>query len=172
MADDPRNYVHPETGEIYVPIEDLQNAEAELRKARRRIKAYERGKEKEREAYRERSKVIAAISYYAELTGHSNLNVNAADRFDMIVAIRKERYPFGDPLEDPPENPCATICLAIEGLAAMPYVGPQGRQSHNGAGSKRHDRMGIALGAGEDLERFARFGWAARKHPSNTGQSV
>ncbi len=161
---DPRDYIHPETGEIYVPKEDLENVEAELRKVRRRVKALERGKEKEREAYRERSKVIAAITYYAELTGHPNMNVNASDRFDMIVQRRKEQYPFGDPLEEAPQEPCATICLAIEGLAAFPYVGPQGRQSHNGGGSKKHDRMGIALGAGEDLERFARLGWLARRN--------
>jgi hypothetical protein len=159
---DHRLYTHPETGEVFAPVEDLENCEAELRKARRRIKAYERREEDKRAAYSERNKVLAVIRYYAELTGHSNLNVNAADRFDMIVQRRKEQYPFGDPLEQAPETPCATICLAVEGLANFPYVGPHGRQSHNGRGSKRHDRLGIALGAGEDLERFARLGWKAR----------
>src|SRR5512143_1258489 len=160
---DSRDYIHPDTGEIYVPKEDLENCEAELRRARRRIKAYERGKEKEREAYREREKVLATIRYYAELTGLPNMNINAGDRFDMFVQRRKEQYPFGDPLEAPPKEPCATICLAIEGLAAFPFVGPAGRQSHNGRGSKRFDRMGIALGKGEDLERFARLGYLARR---------
>jgi hypothetical protein len=56
------------------------------------------------------------------------------------------------------------IELAIDGIAANPYVGPQGRQSHNGRGSKRHDRMGIALGSGEDLERFANLGAQARRN--------
>lgn len=169
MTDDPRDYVHPETGELYVPKEDLENCEAELRRTRRRLKAYERSKEEQRAAYSERPKVLSVIRYYAELSGHPRLNINAADRFDMVVARRREQYPFGDPLEEAPESPCATICLAIEGLVAFPYVGPHGRQSHNGSGSKRHDRLGIALGAGEDLERFARLGWMVRHTPNSTG---
>ena len=160
---DPRDYVHPETGELYVPKEDLENCEAELRKARRRIKAYERGEKKERQNYKERTQVLEAIEYWAKLTHHEKANVNAADRFDMIVARRKEGYGF----KFDPEDPAPTIDLAIEGLAANPYVGPKGRQSHNGTGSSRHDRLGIALGSGEDLERFARLGYLARRTPNS-----
>jgi hypothetical protein len=86
---------------------------------------------------------------------HPNSNAHAADRFDMVQARLREGYT--------PEQ----IAMAIDGIAAMPYVGPQGRQSHNGRGSKRHDRLGIALGSGEALERFANLGAQARRNGAN-----
>jgi hypothetical protein len=151
-ATDHRDYVHPETGEVFVPKEDLENCEAELRKLRRRLKAYERQKQDEREKSPNRTLILALIERWKVQCDHPNSNAHAADRFDMVQARLREGYT--------PEQ----IAMAIDGIAAMPYVGPQGRQSHNGRGSKRHDRMGIALGSGEDLERFANMGAQARRN--------
>ena len=70
--------------------------------------------------------MLKVIDYWKRLTGHPKANKQAADRFDYVVARRSELYPFGDPVEDPPEEPCPTICLAIEGLAAYPYATKEG----------------------------------------------
>jgi hypothetical protein len=149
---DHRLYTHPETGEVFAPVEDLENCEAELRKLRRRLKTYERSKQDEREKSPNRTLILALIERWKVQCDHPNSNAHAADRFDMVQARLREGYT--------PEQ----IAMAIDGIAAMPYVGPQGRQSHNGRGSKRHDRLGIALGSGEALERFANLGALAKRN--------
>ena len=156
---DPRDYIHPETGELYVPKEDLENCEAELRKARRRIKSYERREEDKRLEDPNRQLILSLVERWKRVCNHPNSNVNSADRFDMIRARLKEGYE--------PKH----IELAIDGIAAFPYVGPHGRQSHNGRGSKRHDRLGIALGSGEDLERFANLGYLAKRNGHQATQA-
>lgn len=136
---------------MFVPKEDLENCEAELRKARRRIKAYERREEDKRQEHPNRTLILSLIERWKCACNHPRSNSNASDRFDLIAARLKEGYTV------------AQIELAIDGIAAMPYVGPHGRQSHNGKGSSRHDRLGICLGSGEQLERFAVWGWQARQ---------
>lgn len=158
-----------ETGELTCPRcehlkpGDLENAEEEIRALRRQVKALKRDKIAERLEHVERRKVLAVIQLWADLTHHPKANINAADRFDFVVARRKEQYPYGDPVEEPPAEPCPTICLAVEGLAANPYATKNGRASH-GDPKDRHDRIGIALGSGEALERFARWGLQARQN--------
>jgi hypothetical protein len=76
--------------------------------------------------------------------------VNAGDRFDVVKARLAEGYS--------PEQ----IELAIVGIGAHRYVGPEGRM-RAGKATQRHDRLGIALGGGESLERFAVLGHQAKK---------
>jgi hypothetical protein len=151
-ATDHRDYIHPETGEVFIPKDDFENLEREHRRALRRIRAMERREQDTRMEDPNRRLILALIERWKKATGHPKSNANATDRFDMVRTRLKEGYT--------PEQ----IELAIDGIAANPYVGPQGRQSHNGRGSKRHDRMGIALGSGEDLERFANMGAQARRN--------
>jgi hypothetical protein len=165
----PAARVDLQTGELTCPRceqlkpGDLEIAEAEIRRLRRQVKRLERDRHEDRMKHTERRKILGAIQLWADLTGHPKANINAGDRFDMVVARRREQYPFGDPVEDPPEEPCPTICLAIMGLAAYPYATKQGR-SAEGLKKDRHDRLGIALASGEALERFARLGWRSRHH--------
>ena len=125
-----------ETGELRCPrcehlrVGDYELLEEEVRKLRRKVKALERDRIEDRLRHVEREKVLKVIDYWKRLTGHPKANKQAADRFDYVVARRSELYPFGDPVEDPPEEPCPTICLAIEGLAAYPYATKEGRRSN------------------------------------------
>lgn len=157
------NPVDLETGEITCPRcehlkpGDVENLEKENRRLMRKVHQLEADKDEERRSYRERKKVLAMIELWANLTGHPKANINAADRFDMVRARRKENYPF----ECPEDDPKPSIEDAIYGLAAFPYVTVRGR-AKEGKPSERHDRMGIALGSGEDLERFARLGYKER----------
>lgn len=152
---DPRDYVHPETGEIYVPKEDLQNAEKDLVKARARIRAYERREQDTRLEDPNRVSILMAIDRWKLVTNHPKANVKATDRFDLVRARRREGYPFD--AEDEP-----SIFLAIDGIGAYPYATGPGERSRTGPPSQRHDRLGICLGCGENLERFSRLGWRAR----------
>lgn len=145
---------------------DVENLEKENRRLLRIINSMERDREEQRKSHRERKKVLAAIELWAGMTGHKKANVLATDRFDVVIARRAEGYVFGDPVDEAPEEPCPTICLAIEGLAAFPYVTKDGR-APEGKKKDRHDRLGIALANGESLERFARLGWMARHQHGN-----
>jgi hypothetical protein len=148
---DSHDFINPDTGEVFVPKGDLENAEAEIRRLRRRVKAHERKEEDQRQANPNRQLILSLIERWKRATNHPK-SVNSSDRFDIIQARLKDGYT--------PKQ----IEMAIDGIAAMPYVGPQGRQSHNGRGSKRHDRLGIALGSGEALERFANLGALAKRN--------
>lgn len=148
-----------ETGELsYCPrchglqVGDLERAEKEIRRLRRlndRLEARlaERD-ETARVTHKDRKKIMACIDRWKERTGHPKSRASN-DRFDVIVARLKDGYSF------------AEIELAIDGLAAKPYVTKAGRQPE-GAPAQRHDALSIALRSGENLERFANLGAQAR----------
>ena len=144
------------TGEIACPrcqdlrAGDIENMERENRKLLRRIRKLERDKEAEREDDPERMDILALIDRWKVKTGHPKSNAAAADRFDVVKARLREGYTI-EQLE-----------LAIDGIGHYRYV-VQGTRSTTGTPSQRHDRLGIALGGGEAVERFAVLGHRARK---------
>lgn len=154
-----RAVVDGETGEIHahacprcedVQLQDLELAERRLRKLERQIRAMERDQEAARKADPQRAVILGLIEAWKRHTGHPKANVNAADRFDVVKARLAEGY-TPDQIE-----------LAIEGIGAYRYVGPEGRM-RAGKATQRHDRLGIAIGGGEPLERFCNLGYEVRK---------
>lgn len=153
-----RAVVDGETGEIHtgcarcedVAVGDLDNAERRCRKLERQIRTLEADKQAAREGDPQRAVILGLIDTWKRHTGHPKANANAGDRFDVIKARLAEGYT--------PEN----IELALEGIGAFRYVGPEGRM-RAGKPHQRHDRLGIALGGGESLERFCNLGHQARK---------
>jgi hypothetical protein len=121
---------------------DLENAEADLRKARRRIKALEADKEKERQLYAHRMLVEGIFDFWRDCTGHAKSRLDG-DRFDVIRARIEDGYT---------EEDCR---LAILGAAVDPFVDPK---------RKRHDGIGLVFRNGEKLEDFANRAarWGAR----------
>lgn len=159
-----RAVVDGETGELHtgcprcqdVAVGDLDNAERRIRKLEREKRAMERDRDAEREQDPQRQIILGLIDAWKRHTGHPKANANAGDRFDVIKARLAEGYT--------PEN----IELAIEGIGAFRYVGPEGRM-RVGKPHQRHDRLGIALGGGEALERFCNLGHQARKERDAKG---
>lgn len=154
-----RAVVEGETGELFVQpcprcidveLGDLENAERRIRKLEREKRALEADQIAKREADPQRQVILDLIDKWRRCTGHPRANLYAGDRFDHVKARLREDYS--------PEQ----IELALEGIGAFPYVGPEGRM-RTGTPGQRHDRLGIALGGGESLERFCNLGYQARK---------
>lgn len=147
-----------DTGEVLSPCKrcatvnpgDVDNLERENRKLMRRIRQLERDQEEERMADPNRRIVLGIIERWKVATNHPRSNSNAADRYDLVRARLREGYT--------PEN----LELAVDGIGAYRYV-VSGERKTEGATSQRHDRLGIALGSGEAVERFANLGHTARK---------
>lgn len=136
--------------ECNVRESDRENLERENTKLLRKIRRLESDREKERQGDPNRSLILALIERWKRATGHTRSNANAADRFDLAKARLKEGYT--------PEQ----LELAIDGIGAFRYV-INGQRVRDGKASQRHDRLGIALGGGEAVERFANLGAQARK---------
>lgn len=154
-----RAVVDGESGELHarpcprcedVELGDLENAERRIRKLERQIRALERDQEAARQADPQRKIVLERIENWKRLTGHPRANINAGDRFDVVKARLAEDYT--------PEQ----LDGAIYGLAKFPFVGPEGRM-RQGKPNQRHDRLGIALGGGEAVERFFNLGIQAKR---------
>lgn len=128
---------------------DVQLLETRCRKLERQIKNLERDRDAERAIDPQRWEIKRLIELWKELTGHTK-SKTSADRFDVVKARLKEGYSVEE------------IELAIEGIAAYPYVTKTGR-AKTGEKRDRHDRLGIALESGENLERFANIGHEARR---------
>lgn len=148
--------VDTETGEIAgcprcedVAVEDVVNLEAENRRLLRRLKQLERDRDAERQADPRREVILELIERWKLKTGHPRSNSAAGDRFDLVKARLNEGY-TPDDLE-----------LAIDGIGAFRYV-VNGERRRTGKPGQRHDRLGIALGGGEAVERFANLGHQAR----------
>lgn len=148
-----------ESGEITCPRcehlkpGDLERAEKEIRRLRRLNERLENHlaekQESARQNHRNRKRILKLIDRWKERTDHPRSKASN-DRFDVIVARLKDGYSFEE------------IELAIDGIAAYPFVTKAGRQPE-GAPAQRHDSLSIALKGGENLERFARLGWRARQ---------
>lgn len=129
---------------------DRENLERENTKLLRKIRRLESDREKERQGDPNRQLILSLIERWKRATGHTRSNANSADRFDLIKARLKEGYEPKD------------LELAIDGIGCFRYV-VNGTRVRDGKRSQRHDRLGIALGGGEAVERFANLGAQARK---------
>jgi hypothetical protein len=153
-----RAVVDGETGEIHtgcarcedVAVGDLDNAERRIRKLEREKRAMERDRDAERQADPQRQEIMRLIDMWRRVTGHPRANINAGDRFDVVKARLAEGYSVEQ------------VELAIEGIGAFRYV-VEGQRMRHGSPGQRHDRLGIACGSGENLERMANLGHQARK---------
>lgn len=109
-------------------------------------------------AHPQGAEIVALIERWKLGAGHPKSKVSA-DRVKLVKARIKDGYAITD---DDPFPDHATLELAIDGIAAHPFV-VNGQRVPAGKPSQRHDRLGIALGGGEEVEKFARLGYAARK---------
>lgn len=145
--------VDPQSGSITSTARDTIAGLLEIvEKAGRTIGSLERRiKEEEDPAHHPRGKEITAlIERWKVATGHNRSKVSG----DRVKAI-KSRFAEGYTTEQ--------LELAIDGIAAFPYVGTGGQRFREGKEAQRHDRLGIALGGGEAVEKFAVLGYEARK---------
>lgn len=94
--------------------------------------------------------IVALIERWKLGAGHAK-SKTSADRVKAVKARLKDGYSI-EQLE-----------LAVDGISAYPYIGTGGQRFATGKPAQRHDRLGIALGGGEAVERFAVLGYAARK---------
>lgn len=97
------------------------------------------------------AEIVALIERWKAATGHVKSKVSG-DRVKAVKARLRDGYSI-EQLE-----------LAIDGIAAYPFVGTGGQRFGRGKPSQRHDRLGIALGGGEAVERFAVLGHQARQN--------
>lgn len=154
----------PKTDDKDYRIRDLEDQvaglEETIRKQARTIGALQRRvmEEEDPNAHPKGKKIVGAIERWKRGTGHEKAKVSA-DRVKLVKARLKDGYEL-DSEEWLPDEP--TIELAIDGICAFPYV-VNGQRKRTGKPSQRHDKLKTALGGGEDLERFARLGWQARK---------
>lgn len=93
--------------------------------------------------------IVVLIERWKLASGHAK-SKTSADRVKLVKARLKDDYSI-EQLE-----------LAIDGIAAYPYVGTGGQRFSKGKPGQRHDRLGIALGGGEAVEKFAVLGHEAR----------
>lgn len=154
-----RAVVDGETGELHanpcprcidVELQDLENAEKRIRKLEREKRAMEEDQAAKREADPDRQQILGIIDLWRRVTGHPKANIYAADRFDVVKARLRENYTVEQ------------IELAVEGIGAFRYV-VDAQRVRRGSPGQRHDRLGIALGGGENLERMAVLGHQAKK---------
>ena len=153
-----------ETGEVQNPdgcarcrdveVFDLLAAEKENRRLLRKINQLERDKETARQSDSNRTKIIELIELWKESTGHPRSNPMSADRFDVVKARVKEGYSFDD------------LRAAVQGIGRYPYV-VNGQRVATGPASHRHDRLGIAIGGGEAVERFAVLNYQYEQEQKN-----
>jgi hypothetical protein len=84
------------------------------------------------------------IDHWKAVTGHPRAK-RSKDRYEVIKARLKDGYTLDD------------LRLAITGIGAFPY-NRNGRREREGRPSERYDKLSIALGSGENVERFANLG--------------
>jgi len=152
--------IDEETGEVQNPdgcarcrdveVFDLLAAEKENRRLLRKINQLERDKETARQSDSNRTKIIELIELWKEVTNHPRSNAHSADRFDIVKARLREGYTF-EQLE-----------LAIRGIGFAPYV-VNGQRVSEGKPGNLHNRLGIALSGGEQVEKFANIGYEAAR---------
>lgn len=95
--------------------------------------------------------IVELIERWKAGAGHPK-SKTSADRVKVVKARLADGYSI-EQLE-----------LAIDGICAYPYVGTGGQRFARGNPAQRHDRLGIALGGGEAVEKFANLGAEARKN--------
>lgn len=151
----------PETGELlsftdaHSRIEDLKDRVAGMhaeveRLARDKVRLERRiAADEDPTNHAQGAEIVALIERWKQATGHTKSKVSG-DRVKAVKARLAEDYTI-EQLE-----------LALDGIAAFPYVGTGGQRFREGKKAQRHDRIGIALGGGEAVERFAVLGHEAR----------
>lgn len=96
------------------------------------------------ESHPQRKEIADLIERWKQVTGHPRAKLSK-DRFDVVKARLKDGYTLEQ------------LRLAIDGIGAYPFV-VNGSRRREGAPSQRHDKLSIALGGGEAVERFANLG--------------
>lgn len=145
-------------------ISDLEDRNAGLVKTielqARRIGNLERRIEEEEDptSHPKGAEILALIERWKRGSGHPKAKTSA-DRVKLVKARLRDGYEISSEEWLPPEP---TLELAVDGLCTFPYT-VNGMRVKEGSASHRHDRLGIALGGGESVERFARMGYQARK---------
>jgi hypothetical protein len=130
-------------------LRDLENAEHELRRLRRKLKKLEADKDAEREADPQKSEIQHLFRHWQLSAGKSKSKLTA-DRFDAIRAALKAGYTV-EQLE-----------WAIEGIVAFPFV-VNGQRSPQGAPANRHDDVTLACTVGKRIEKLANLGYQERR---------
>lgn len=125
--------------------------ESTIRKQSREIGTLSRKLQEEEDpnSHPKGAEIVALIERWKRGTGHAN-SKTSADRVKLVKSRLKDGYS--------PEQ----IELAVDGIAAYPFV-VNGTRTRTGRDSERHDRLGIPLGGGESVEKFAVLGYQARK---------
>lgn len=149
--------VDPATGEVHQPdstVRDLEDKVAGLlttiQSQARKIGTLERQLVQDDPTHHPKAAEMKKIvERWRRATGHPKARISK-DRLDLVRARLKDEYTFDQ------------IALAVDGLAAFAYV-RSGKRVREGSPAERHDRLGIALGGGEPLEKFAVLGHEARK---------
>lgn len=95
------------------------------------------------------AEIVALIERWRTYCRHEKAKLSV-DRVKLVKARLADGY-----------SP-AEIALAIDGLAAAPYV-VNAQRGATGKESQRYDQLKHALNGGQDLERFANLGYRARK---------
>lgn len=156
----------PETGEIlsiadaHYRIRDLQDERDGLLKltakqARENAKLGRQLAEDESAESHAKGKEIVELIERWKLRCHHEKARISGDRVKLVKARLKDGYST------------AEIALAIDGLAALPYVVNAQRRA-TGKEGQRYDQLKHALNGGQDLERFANLGHQARKQGAIT----
>jgi len=150
--------VNPETGEVeerdslIADLEDkLEGYRKTCDKQAREIGALARriAEEEDPNSHPLGAEIVALIERWKLGAKHPNSKVSA-DRVKFVKARLKDDFTI-EQLE-----------LAVDGICAFPYVGTGGQRFSKGKPGQRHDRLGIALGGGETVEKFAVLGHEAR----------
>lgn len=150
--------VNPDTGEVEERdslIADLEDRIEGYRKTcdkqAREIGALARriAEEDDPAAHPLGKEIVALIERWKLGAGHAK-SKTSGDRIKLVKARLKDGYSVEQ------------IALAIDGLAAHPYV-VNAQRRPRGKDSQRYDQLKNALNGGQDLERFANLGHNARK---------
>lgn len=142
-----------------VSMDDVENLQAENRRLLRRMSALEAKIEEKRRKDPQRDLILRLIDHWKSATGHHRSNAEAADRFDIVKLRLKEGYTEEE------------LRLAIDGIGAYRYVVDAERRA-TGTKKQRHDRLGIALGGGEQVEKFANLGAEANAVASRAAEKT
>lgn len=101
------------------------------------------------ESHAKGREIVELIERWKRAAGHAK-SKTSGDRIKLVKARLKDGYSVEQ------------IALAIDGLAAHPYV-VNAQRRPQGKDSQRYDQLKHALNGGQDLERFANLGHNARK---------
>lgn len=127
-----------------IMAEEREGLQLQLRQAGRKQVQLQKEINDIREADPKGLEIKEIVDYWKKRLGHPKIKFSIHDgRADIVRKALKHR--------DKDE-----LLKAIDGLALLPYVGPQGRTS-NPNGATRHDRLGLVFKDVETIDRFISY---------------